>query len=850
MQKKSAPQSGFFNPRNCLALLLCLGAVSIAVLSFAVPASSSGTTNSSYSLTSTLRMPFSTTSPVIITEFSDFQCPYCKRAASVIEQVRQTYGQHVKVVFKQLPLRMHRYAFKAAQASVCAQEQGKFWQYHDRLFASSDLSLDALNRIAAEVGLKQNKFNECMASDSSRAAVEKDVAEADRLGVSGTPTFFVNGSVVKGGTSFATLKQEIDGTMLGLHHPIATAVRRPADVWQFLPKDGIGSTLGLMQKAAQHTATTSTMTVEGVTLSPASIDFGYFLLGTGFPQAQEIVTNSGTDPLVITDISISGHDRGNFEATYGFQLPVTVAPGQSMAINISFTPSSVGARQARLEISERRSSQYVSLSGKATTCVGPFPACNWPQCPATDGDGLNDAWKLAGGIDFNGDGLVDASEKVLTNVDPIFPDGTPNSHPSAERGVKDVFVLYDWMELPDQLTNGQPTACTVNPPPHSGPPDNFQFFYPYHSDQCAFDQACINGFCRGHSDAPDGTALKMVIDAFAGHNIRLHLIEGHALPHANVVSYGAPRAACIADTSAQTFSGTQAISFDELQAANFNASYNGQSFAEAQLLPVMHYAIFGHRHTCDSFEDCAQASCFNPVNPDERPFFNATGYSEKPGHAIVVSEGYFRDRNIVRPALAQGGTFMHELGHNLGLDHGGPLYIVSNPTDYRFGYSPTDYGQVKLNYKPNYISVMNYNHEDVGISTASPNCAPDDYVCKTTPVSTRLDYSSFVNGVPNTLDENNGSEAAGLNLGNNDIGYTHCPVATPIPGTGPVDFNCDGTRNQTWCESGCDITPGIELNQDPLGGGQIPNGTPGSGDVLRPFEDWPNLIFDFQCFHF
>ena len=72
-------------------------------------------------------------------------------------------------------------------------------------------------------------------------------------------------------------------------------------------------------------------------------------------------------------------------------------------------------------------------------------------------------------------------------------------------------------------------------------------------------------------------------------------------------------------------------------------------------------------------------------------------------------------------------------------------------------------------------------------------------------------------------------------------------MSTPIPGSGPVDFNCNGIRTETWCAVGCDITPGLELNKDPAGRGQIPNGTPGSGDVLRPFEDWPNLQFGFQC---
>ena len=474
----------------------------------------------------------------------------------------------------------------------------------------------------------------------------------------------------------------------------------------------------------------------------------------------------------------------------------------------------------------------MSLPGNEAACKTPTG-----QCKDSDGDGLSNAWELAGGIDFNGDGVVDESEKVLTNVDPVFPDGTPNLHPSAEPNVKDVFLLYDWMELPDQLTNGQPTACTVNPLP-SGPPNFLNIFYPYHSDQCAFDQHCVNGFCRGHSDAPDPVALKMVIDAFAAHDIRLHLVKGHALPHSNVISFGPPLAACIADSSTLTFSGGQAVDFYQLKAANFNASYNGQSFTFAQLTPFMHYTIFGHRHSCDSTKDCAQAACINP-DTGRNSLFNETGVAEQPGNDIIVTEGGFRDRLLEPLTLAQGGTFMHELGHNLGLNHGGPLFVAGQHTDFN---------QVKLNYKPNYLSVMNYNHQSLGISTASSNCAADDYVCKITPVNVRLDYSSFVNGLaPNTLDESAGNESAGINAGS-DIGYTWCSgVQTPIPGSGPADFNCNGNRTETWCASGCDITPGLELNKDPAGGGQIPDGTPDSGDVLQPFEDWPNLVFTFQC---
>ena len=95
---------------------------------------------------------------VTITEFSDFQCPYCQRAAVVVEQLRKSYGDNVQFVFKQMPLPMHQYAFKAAEAAVIAQQQGKFWEYHDRLFAATDLSVDASKTMAAEIGLKQEEF--------------------------------------------------------------------------------------------------------------------------------------------------------------------------------------------------------------------------------------------------------------------------------------------------------------------------------------------------------------------------------------------------------------------------------------------------------------------------------------------------------------------------------------------------------------------------------------------------------------------------------------------------------------------------------------------------------------------
>lgn len=136
--------------------------------------------------------------PVTIVEFSDFQCPYCKEAALSLKSLMQVYGSSVKWVFKQLPLPIHPDAFKAAQASVCASEQGKFWEYHDTLFSSSDLSEQALNKYAVDLGLRTDVFKACLASENSAAVIRRDIQQAALAEVQGTPTFFINGRLVRG----------------------------------------------------------------------------------------------------------------------------------------------------------------------------------------------------------------------------------------------------------------------------------------------------------------------------------------------------------------------------------------------------------------------------------------------------------------------------------------------------------------------------------------------------------------------------------------------------------------------------------------------------------------------------
>ncbi|HEY0378266.1 MAG TPA: thioredoxin domain-containing protein [Pyrinomonadaceae bacterium] len=139
---------------------------------------------------------------VVIIEFSDFQCPFCKGSQSTLKKVLQTYGDRVRLVFKHLPLEIHSQSFSSARAAFCAGEQNSFWQYHDALFASDDLSPEKLKRVAADLGLDVAAFTACFESERSRAAVLKDVREAGRLGVNATPTFIVNGSFRQGALGF------------------------------------------------------------------------------------------------------------------------------------------------------------------------------------------------------------------------------------------------------------------------------------------------------------------------------------------------------------------------------------------------------------------------------------------------------------------------------------------------------------------------------------------------------------------------------------------------------------------------------------------------------------------------
>jgi len=136
--------------------------------------------------------------PVTIITFSDFQCPYCSALAPQLEQVLAQFPEQVKLVFKHFPLRNHRFALKAAVASMAADAQGKFWPFHDRLFANfNQLSDEKILDIAKEVGLDVERFKKDMSTPALLAAVQKDMQQGRELEVRGTPTVFINGRLLR-----------------------------------------------------------------------------------------------------------------------------------------------------------------------------------------------------------------------------------------------------------------------------------------------------------------------------------------------------------------------------------------------------------------------------------------------------------------------------------------------------------------------------------------------------------------------------------------------------------------------------------------------------------------------------
>jgi protein-disulfide isomerase len=149
--------------------------------------------------------------PVTIVEFSDFQCPFCAKVVPTLKQIEERYKDRVRIVWKHLPLSIHEDARGAALAAEVARRQGKFWEFHDRLFANQDkLGLEDLKAHARELQLDMTRFEADLQNGEDNKRIDADVAEAATLGVSGTPGFFVNGRFVYGAQPYETFAKIID----------------------------------------------------------------------------------------------------------------------------------------------------------------------------------------------------------------------------------------------------------------------------------------------------------------------------------------------------------------------------------------------------------------------------------------------------------------------------------------------------------------------------------------------------------------------------------------------------------------------------------------------------------------
>lgn len=166
---------------------------------------------------STEGQPFrgSADAEVVLVEFLDFQCPFCKRhAEQTLPRILAEYGDEVRYVVRNLPLAIHPFAQKAAEASECADAQGQYWEYHDVLFEhQAALDVDSLKRYARDLGLDATAFDACLDAGQQTTAVKQDTEEAARLGVTSTPTFFLNGRRVVGAKAFDQFKVEIDAVL-------------------------------------------------------------------------------------------------------------------------------------------------------------------------------------------------------------------------------------------------------------------------------------------------------------------------------------------------------------------------------------------------------------------------------------------------------------------------------------------------------------------------------------------------------------------------------------------------------------------------------------------------------------
>jgi hypothetical protein len=525
----------------------------------------------------------------------------------------------------------------------------------------------------------------------------------------------------------------------------------------------------------------------------------------------------------------------------------------------------------------------LSLSAFAQQTQLPFPnACSQPSCRDTDGDGFCDSWEHAQRIP-NG--------PLLPGADPAKPD---------------IYLWYDWMDYGAGAES--PFSCSTDGDCRSRLPQDVHV-----SDRC------VANVCQHTHDpvAVDPTALDFVVARFAAHGINLHLLRGKAQPHSQVVTFRRDAEMQLSCEGASIDAGTAgpgkyAVSLYDLEPA------------EASPL-AYHYVLFGHLSGCDNPAHCPATPGNVSTCSDRWLSYGQTGWAKLSGNEFIVSLGAMVNVSGLSPRLALAGALMHELGHNLGLRHDGH---IDRPCSGAGTCSPGEtcidlndgqgsacheafrgvIGAEEPNYKPNYLSVMNYRYArgiEVAAVTGSrvakacsadsdcgadggmcipprPGAAPRPKTCSmsgfvcgsdsdcdsgescTAPTAAgtcvRVDYSRQTLPIggptPGALDETNLDDTAGLGSGTTDIfRYTDamCHICSiPAPATGRVNWMGSGLYTTYLCdlfrlgpESFDDR--GVHADIDsPTGSCDEPR------DVLHGHTDWPDLSgipfnYKFQC---
>jgi protein-disulfide isomerase len=157
--------------------------------------------------------------PVTIVTYSDFECPFCADMHPIIENILEDNEETVRLVYRHFPLSFHRRALKAAEASECAAEQDKFWEYHDILFENQNNlagGVFQLKEWASDLGLDQKRFDDCLDSNEKSDDVKNDRISGTSKGVTGTPTFFVNGNILEGAQPMVEIQRLIDNELNSL----------------------------------------------------------------------------------------------------------------------------------------------------------------------------------------------------------------------------------------------------------------------------------------------------------------------------------------------------------------------------------------------------------------------------------------------------------------------------------------------------------------------------------------------------------------------------------------------------------------------------------------------------------